>query len=36
MSFVGRERNLLKETPEHCRQLKLTHPVLTNDDIKSH
>ena len=35
MSFVGRERNLLKETPEHCRQLKLTHPVLTNDDIKS-
>ncbi|MDC7234116.1 MAG: glutamate synthase large subunit [Spirochaetales bacterium] len=35
MSFVGRERNLLKETPEHCRQLKLTHPVLTNDDIES-
>ena len=35
MSFVGRERNLLDETPEHCHQLKLTHPVLTNDDIKS-
>jgi glutamate synthase domain-containing protein 2/glutamate synthase domain-containing protein 1/glutamate synthase domain-containing protein 3 len=35
MSFVGRERNLLKETPEHCRQLKLTHPEMTNDDIKS-
>ncbi len=34
MSFIGRERNLLKETPEHCRQLKLAHPVLTNDDIK--
>jgi len=33
MSFVGRERNLLEETPEHCRQLKLAHPVLTNDDI---
>ncbi len=33
MSFVGRERNLLDETPEHCRQLKLAHPVLTNDDI---
>ncbi len=33
MSFVGRERNLLGETPEHCRQLKLSHPVLTNDDI---
>jgi glutamate synthase (NADPH) large chain len=34
MSFVGRERNLLGETPEHCRQLKLAHPVLTNDDIQ--
>ncbi len=34
MSFVGRERNLLDETPEHCRQLKLSHPVLTNDDIR--
>ena len=34
MSFVGRERNLLGETPEHCRQLKLSHPVLTNDDIE--
>ena len=33
MSFVGRERNLLTETPEHCRQLKLAHPVLTNDDV---
>ncbi len=34
MSFVGRERNLLSETPEHCRQLKLAHPVLTNDDME--
>ncbi len=34
MSFVGREGNLLTETPSHCRQLKLAHPVLTNDDIK--
>ncbi|MBT3276201.1 MAG: glutamate synthase subunit alpha, partial [Spirochaetales bacterium] len=33
MSFVGKERNLLAETPEHCRQLKLTHPILTNDDM---
>jgi glutamate synthase domain-containing protein 2/glutamate synthase domain-containing protein 3 len=33
MSFVGREGNLLDETPEHCRQLKLPHPVLTNDDM---
>ena len=34
MSFVGRERNLLAETPEHCRQLKLSHPILTNDDME--
>jgi glutamate synthase (NADPH/NADH) large chain len=34
MSFVGRERNLLAETPEHCRQLKLAHPILTNDDLQ--
>ncbi len=33
MSFVGREKNLLEETPEHCHQLKLSHPILTNDDI---
>ncbi|MDD5217450.1 MAG: glutamate synthase large subunit, partial [Candidatus Omnitrophica bacterium] len=33
MSFVGREKNLLDETPEHCRQLKLFHPILTNDSI---
>ena len=33
MSFVGRERNLLDETPEHCAQLKLPHPVLLNEDI---
>jgi glutamate synthase domain-containing protein 2/glutamate synthase domain-containing protein 1/glutamate synthase domain-containing protein 3 len=33
MTFVGRERNLLDETPEHCRQLKLPHPILSNDDV---
>ena len=34
MSFVGREENFLDETPKHCHQLKLSHPVLTNDDIE--
>ncbi|MBU2528798.1 glutamate synthase large subunit [bacterium] len=34
MSFIGRERNLLGESPLHCRQLKLAHPVLTNSDIE--
>ncbi len=33
MSFAGKRRNLLTETPEHCRQIKLSHPVLTNDDM---
>ncbi len=33
MSYVGRERNLLSETPEHCRMLKLHHPILTPEDM---
>jgi glutamate synthase domain-containing protein 2/glutamate synthase domain-containing protein 1/glutamate synthase domain-containing protein 3 len=32
-SFVGRERNLLDETPEHCRMLKLIQPILTPEDM---
>ncbi len=34
MSFIGEEKNLLEENPLHCRQLKLAHPVLTNQDIE--
>jgi len=33
MMYVGRKPNLLTETPEHCRQLKLPNPILTNEDI---
>jgi glutamate synthase domain-containing protein 2/glutamate synthase domain-containing protein 1/glutamate synthase domain-containing protein 3 len=33
MSYIGRERNLLAETPQHCRMLKLHHPILTPDDL---
>jgi glutamate synthase domain-containing protein 2/glutamate synthase domain-containing protein 3 len=33
MAYTGKQRNLLGETPEHCRQLKLPHPILTNDDM---
>jgi glutamate synthase domain-containing protein 2/glutamate synthase domain-containing protein 1/glutamate synthase domain-containing protein 3 len=33
MGFVGRQRNLLSETPEHCCQLKLHHPILTTEDM---
>jgi len=34
MMFTGRKRNILDETPQHCRQLKLPHPVLTNEDLE--
>jgi len=33
MSMVGRERNILTESPEHCRMLKLQHPILTQEDM---
>ncbi|MGD8501111.1 MAG: glutamate synthase large subunit, partial [Phycisphaerales bacterium] len=34
MMFTGRRRNVLEETAGHCRQLKLPHPILTNEDIE--
>lgn len=34
MSYTGKQRNLLEEGPLHCRQLKLPHPILTNDDVE--
>ena len=34
MVFTGKKRNILTETPEHCRQLKLPHPILANEDIE--
>jgi glutamate synthase (NADPH) large chain len=33
-SFIGIERNLLDETPQHCHTLKLHYPVLTNHDLE--
>ena len=33
-SFIGSERNLFEETPQHCRQLKLKEPVLTNAEME--
>ncbi|HPP55559.1 MAG TPA: glutamate synthase large subunit [Anaerohalosphaeraceae bacterium] len=33
MTYTGRRLNLLEETPQHCRQLKLPHPILTNEDM---
>ena len=31
---LGEEQNLLSESPNHCRKLKLTHPVLTVEEIE--
>ncbi len=33
MSYTGRRLNGLDETPQHCRQLKLPHPILANEDM---
>ncbi|MBV8140534.1 MAG: glutamate synthase subunit alpha, partial [Verrucomicrobia bacterium] len=34
-SHVGRQRNLLEETPEHCRQLFLNSPILTFGEFEA-
>lgn len=33
MSTMGRQGNLLEETPDHVRQLRLPHPVLTPEEL---
>src|SRR5580700_1968542 len=33
-SYIGSERNILEETPQHCHTLKLAHPILTNRDLE--
>jgi len=33
MSYKKKKKNLLDETPMHCKQLKLMHPILSNDDM---
>jgi glutamate synthase domain-containing protein 2/glutamate synthase domain-containing protein 1/glutamate synthase domain-containing protein 3 len=33
-SYIGTERNILAETPQHCHTLKLPHPILTNFDLE--
>ena len=31
---LGKERNLLEESPEHCRKLKVEHPILNNEEME--
>jgi glutamate synthase (NADPH/NADH) large chain len=33
-SYMGAQQNLLDETPEHCRMIKIKNPILTNRDIE--
>ncbi len=33
-SYLGTERNILDETPQHAHTLKLEHPILTNRDLE--
>ena len=32
-AFVGSEQNLFEESPEHCRQLRLKSPLLTDQEL---
>ncbi|MEZ0268449.1 MAG: glutamate synthase large subunit [Phycisphaerae bacterium] len=32
-TYLGREGNLLDETPEHCRLIKVKTPILSNGDL---
>jgi glutamate synthase (NADPH/NADH) large chain len=34
MTFIGNQKNILKENPDLAHLLKLKHPILTNDDLK--
>jgi glutamate synthase domain-containing protein 2/glutamate synthase domain-containing protein 1/glutamate synthase domain-containing protein 3 len=32
--FMGGRKNLLDETPEHCRKVRLPQPILTNEELR--
>jgi len=34
VSYIGKERNILAETPRHCHTLKLPHPIVRNKDLE--
>jgi glutamate synthase (NADPH/NADH) large chain len=34
-SFAGPQRNLLEESPEHCRRIKILNPILTVQDLQN-
>jgi glutamate synthase (NADPH/NADH) large chain len=34
-SYIGSQKNLLDETPEHCRMIKFKSPIFTNRNIET-
>ena len=34
MTYIGNQANILTETPEHARLVKMTRPVLTDDELR--
>jgi len=34
MTTIGPEQDLFRETPQHCRKLKLDQPILTNTELE--
>lgn len=32
--LLGKELNLLEETPEHCKRIKLDSPIITNEELQ--
>ena len=34
MTYIGNKANILSETPEHARLVKMTRPVLTDDEMR--
>ena len=33
-SFIGPEKNILEETPEHSHRLRVKNPILTNEELE--
>ena len=34
-SYIGPEKNMLEETPEHCQKLKVKNPILTDEEFET-
>lgn len=33
-SYIGRQKNILDETPRHCNKLRVKDPILTDEDLE--